>query len=164
MKSVLFRCCLGMPYMYHVCHKKRNEHHEKTKNKNKTTATHQHEKMMRSSTAMVGRRMATPAAAATSTALVPVMANAQRTDLTFFTYYWWPSWAMGIWYPLATIWPVVIADIVRPSAAASKLPILHAFYEKRVDMKLRAAMDSTITQWENDVEASTIDSAISRTF
>ena len=96
--------------------------------------------------------------------MTPVMTNNRRTDLTFFTYYWWPSWAMGIWYPLATVWPVVIADIFRPSATASKLPILHAFYEKRVDMRLRAAMDNTVTQWTDELDNSALTNAISRTF
>src|SRR5688572_7152243 len=119
--------------------------------------------LRRGATPMITRRAAA-AVATTSTALVPALSTAQRTDLTFFTYYWWPSWAMGIWYPLATVWPVVIADIMRPSATASKLPILHAFHEKRVEMKLRACMDNTITQWGDDLESSSIDTAISRTF
>jgi hypothetical protein len=96
--------------------------------------------------------------------VAPVMNNAARTDLTFFTYYWWPSWAMGIWYPLATVWPLFIADILKPSATASKLPVLHAFHEKRVEMKLRAALDSAVTQWSDELDTANIDSAISRTF
>ena len=99
-----------------------------------------------------------------TTTMTPVMANAARTDLTFFTYHWWPSWAMRIWYPLATFWPVFIADVLRPSATASKLPILHAFYEKRVDMKLRAAMDNSVTSWTEELETASIDNAIARTF
>ncbi len=110
----------------------------------------------------VGRRAAAAASpACNSTAL---MVQAQRTDLTFFAYYWWPSWAMGIWYPLATLWPVVISDIMRPSATASKLPILHAFHEKRIDMKLRACMDGAVTQWGDELDAAAIDGAIARTF
>lgn len=109
----------------------------------------------------VTRRAATTT---TNMAMSSQLVQAQRTDLTFFTYYWWPSWAMGIWYPLATVWPVVIADIMRPSATASKLPILHQFHEKRIDAKLRACMDSAVTQWSEELDAASIDSAIARTF
>ena len=121
--------------------------------------------MLRRGTSAIASR----AHAAKTTALVPLSVAGtqlapQRGTLEFLAIWWWPSWAMVFHWQFLTFFPVVVMDWFKPSHTANKLPILHAFYEKRVDMKLRAAMDSVVTHWPDELDAASIDSAITRAF
>eukprot|EP00742_Colponemidia_sp_Colp-10_P028098 GILJ01035106.1.p1 GENE.GILJ01035106.1~~GILJ01035106.1.p1 ORF type:complete len:100 (+),score=16.06 GILJ01035106.1:43-300(+) len=76
---------------------------------------------------------------------------------------WWLfSWAMLVEYSIIFWFPLMMMDVVIPGFMYNKFPLLHLFEEKRSEAKLRRVLDETYTAWADDVDASTIEDAISR--
>jgi hypothetical protein len=110
----------------------------------------------RASNAVVRRAAPAPAAL--------VVASTQQRNLEILSTYWLASWCMCWQWTFFTCFPIVVMDLFKPSAVVNKLPLLHAFHEKRVEMKLRAALDNTVTAWSEELDAASIDDAIARAF
>ena len=111
--------------------------------------------MRRATSALVSRK---------ATFAAPVVADQKRTALEIMGTYWVASWAMMWQWNFYVFCPMLIMDVVKPSTTVNKLPLLHGFEEKRVEMKLQRALDETVTTWESQLDTAAIDEAIARTF
>lgn len=95
-----------------------------------------------------------------STALVAT----QKRNLEVMSTFWLASWAMCWHWNWFTFFPLMVMDLFKPSVVVNKMPLLHGFEDKRVEMKLQRALDETVTTWSNELDNAAIDDAIARTF
>lgn len=117
--------------------------------------------MRRLGASVVPRRNTATALAVTTPTTT---ALTQHRNLEFLATYWAASWAMLWQWNFITMFPLIAMDMLKPSAVVSKTPLLHFFYEKRQEQKLQKALDSTVTEWHEELDTSSIDDAIARTF
>ena len=73
-----------------------------------------------------------------------------------------PSQMMHWYWQYYTFFPLLVMDWMRPSNTMSKVPFLHYMQEKRAEMKLQECLDSIATEWNDEVDDSLYDVAISR--
>lgn len=107
-------------------------------------------------------RRATSAIVARPVTMMP-MVN-QKRNLEIMSTFWLASWCMCWQWNFYTFFPLIAMDLMKPSVVVNKMPLLHGFEEKRIEMKLQRALDETVTSWTSELDTASIDEAIARTF
>lgn len=92
------------------------------------------------------------------------LAVQRRTVMEPMSVWWLSSWVMCWQWNILTLFPLMVAELLKPSIVYNKVSMLHFFHEKKQEAKLRRVLDDTVTVWGEELDAASIDDAIARAF
>lgn len=97
-----------------------------------------------------------------ASALAPV--SESRRHLEPMSVWYLASWTCVWWYAFFFWMPVLWPDLIAPSFVYNKVPVIHFLHEKRAEQKLRRVLDETSTEWNSEIDLSSVTSGITRGF